>query len=290
LPGNGYQLTVDVFQEFDGRARVASWRLELKRVGDPGTDTEWLIDDENRVSSVENLYKLSLNPKRQFRARDLAIAQDDLDLRLTTGSVFVSEIDQGTTAVLLLGRGVMRFHPAPDTERTQVKIFSGGDVLETAFDAAFIRLHPLDVDQLLALAELEEVPVDAREFRRADRVFRDESPKSYGLELGDLSRETWSILPGRGDLMAEVRTRRFGTLTYSRSSAESEDIRLYQRGLRKTIAQYTSSRKRNDSPAASDNLDRRAPARSTACRCGWPTRLRCVRLRASSTAGCSACV
>ena len=81
LPGNGYQLTVDVFQEFGGRARVASWRLDLKRVGDPGTDTEWLIDDENRVSSVENLYKLSLNPKRQFRARDLAIAQDDLDLQ-----------------------------------------------------------------------------------------------------------------------------------------------------------------------------------------------------------------
>jgi hypothetical protein len=155
LPGNGYQLTVDVFQEFGGRARVASWRLDLKRVGDPGTDTEWLIDDENRVSSVENLYKLSLNPKRQFRARDLAIAQDDLDLRLTAGSVFVSEVDQGTTAVLLLGRGVMRFHPAPDTERTQVRIFSGGDVLETGFDAAFIRLHPLDVDQLLTLAQLD---------------------------------------------------------------------------------------------------------------------------------------
>ena len=252
LPGNGYQLTVDVFEEFGGRARVASWRLDVKRVGDPGTDTEWLIDDESRISSVEDLYKLSLNPTRQFKARDLAIVQDDLELSLASGSVFVSDVDQGTTAILLLGRGVVRFHPAPETERTQVRIFSGADALQTTFDAAFLRLHPLDVDRLLNLAQLGQTPVDPREFKRADRVFREESAKSYGLELGDLSPDAWSILPGKGDLLAEIRTRRFGTLTYTRSATEPEDVRLYQRSLRKTIAQYTSLRKHNEGAAADD--------------------------------------
>ena len=31
LPGNGYRLLVDVFVEFGSRARIATWRLDIKR-------------------------------------------------------------------------------------------------------------------------------------------------------------------------------------------------------------------------------------------------------------------
>src|SRR5689334_8007458 len=41
LPGNGFRLIVDVFAEFGSRARVATWRLDVRRTGSPGTDTEW---------------------------------------------------------------------------------------------------------------------------------------------------------------------------------------------------------------------------------------------------------
>src|SRR5438552_9532000 len=71
LPGNGYRLVVDALEEFGGRARVATWQLDVKRIGEAGTDTEWLIADEQRLSSVENLYRPSLNPARQFAAHDL---------------------------------------------------------------------------------------------------------------------------------------------------------------------------------------------------------------------------
>ena len=49
-------------------------------------------------------------------------------------------------------------------------------------------------------------------------MFREESPKSFLLDLGDLSREPWSLLPPSGDFLAEIRTRRYDTLTYARSS------------------------------------------------------------------------
>src|SRR5437868_3338766 len=45
LPGNGYSLIVDAFEEFGGRGRTATWRLDLKRTGEPGTDTEWQVAD-----------------------------------------------------------------------------------------------------------------------------------------------------------------------------------------------------------------------------------------------------
>lgn len=240
LPGDGHRLVVDVFEEYGARARISTWRLDVKRLGEAGTDDEWLIADQERVTSVENLYKLSLNPSRQFRARGLKITAEDLDLTLTDGSVFVSDTDQGTTAIVLLGRGEMTFRPAPETEKGQVRIFAGSDAIETRFDGAFLRIHPTDFDSLLSSDELVAATVDQREFRNADKIFREESPKSFGLDLGDLSRDPWSLLPPPGDFLAEVRTRRFDTLTYTRSSAEREDITVFDRKRGRNIAMYVS--------------------------------------------------
>jgi len=61
--------------------------------------------------------------------------------------------------------------------------------------------------------------------------------------LGDLSREAWSLLPGQGDFVAEMRTRRYDTLTYARSGAEAEDITLFDRKRHHNIALYASKQK-----------------------------------------------
>jgi hypothetical protein len=243
LAGNGYRLMVDVLSEFGTRARVATWRLDVKRVGEPGSAREWAIDDEERLSSVENLYRLALNPSKAFTARDLRIAAEDLDLTLAEGSVFIAEIDQGVTAAVLIGRGTMSFHPTPETERGQVKIFAGSETLETRFDVAFIRFNPSDVDSALAASQLQGKVVDPREFRRAEEVFRDDSQKSFMIDLGDLSRDAWSLLPGSGDFLAEVHTRRFDTLTYAKSSSEAEDITVFDRKRHHNISIYPSKRK-----------------------------------------------
>ena len=69
--GGGYRLLVDVFVEFGSRARITTWQLDVKRTGAAGTENEWTIADQDRISSVENLYRLSLNGAKQFAARDL---------------------------------------------------------------------------------------------------------------------------------------------------------------------------------------------------------------------------
>ena len=67
LAGNGYRLMVDVLTEFGPRARVATWRLDVKRVGERRQRPGWAIDDEERLSAVENLYRLALNPAKAVR-------------------------------------------------------------------------------------------------------------------------------------------------------------------------------------------------------------------------------
>src|SRR5262249_20379453 len=176
--------------------RIATWRFEIRRAG---AAAPWQITDQEQVTSVEGLYHLSLNPTKQFDAHNLTIAAEDFELTVADGNVFAADTDQGVTALVLLGAGQMHFHPKPETEKGQVRIFCGKEALVTRFDAAFIRINPADLERWLGSHQLAGQPVDARAFRRAEAVFREELPNSFGLDLADLSRESWSLVPGYGD-------------------------------------------------------------------------------------------
>ena len=125
-----------------------------------------------------------------------------------------------------------------------MKIFSGSETLESRFEAAFLRMNPSDFEAFIAASSLQPTAVDPRELRRAQEVFREESQKSFVIDLGDLSRDAWTLLPGQGDFLAEMRTRRFDTLTYAKSGAEAEDITLFDRKRHRNIALYPSKDKR----------------------------------------------
>jgi hypothetical protein len=236
LPGNGYALTVDAFIESGDRARVSTWQLDVRRA-----DDGWQIADQESVSSVENLYRLTLNSQQQFDARDFRISAEDFDLTLAEGSVFTVDTDQGTTGLVLLGRGDMHFHPAPATEKGQVRIFAGSDVLESRFDAAFVRLGNLSAHA--DRSTLTPRAVNPRELKKAEQIFHEESVRSFVVDLADLTRDNWSLLPGNDDFLAEVRTRRFATITYARSASEAEDISVFDRRRHRNIAAYASKDK-----------------------------------------------
>jgi hypothetical protein len=236
IPGAGYGLTVDAFVEFGNEARVATWQFFVRRSGD-----SWAIVRQQVVSTVENLFRLGLSSAKQFDAKNLVITSEDLQLTLAEGSAFTIDTDQGLTGLVLLGRGDMRFSPAPETEKGQVRIFSGSEVLETRFDAAFIRFGSADTH--IDLSGLAPRPVDQGDLKRALRIFKEESSKSYSVDLADLTRDPWSLLPGPGDFLAEVRTKRFNTLTYARSASEPEDITLFERRRHRNIAIYPSKEK-----------------------------------------------
>ncbi|MQA29768.1 MAG: hypothetical protein GEU82_08010 [Luteitalea sp.] len=237
LPGDGYSLTLDAFMEYGDRARVATWQVDVRKSG----ETEWRIAGQERVSAVENLYRLSVNTRKQFEARDFTIVAEDLELTLVEGSVFTIETEQGVTGLVLLGRGEMRFRPAPEMEKGQIRIFAGADTLETRFDAAYVRVGYFNghADPSALIPR----PVDPRELKRAEQIFREESAKSFVVDLADLTRDAWSLLPGQGDFLAEIRTRRFETLTYARSLAESEDVSLFDRRRKRNISVYPSKEK-----------------------------------------------
>ena len=173
VDGLFFRMIVDVFAEYGSKARVATWQLETERA----SNGRWRITNQERLSSVENLYRLALNRIQAVRRAQVHVKAEDLDLTLVEGTVFTVDTDAGTTGLVLMGHGEMRFRPTPETEQGQVRIFSGDSAIEGRFDVAYLRMGA--VEPHATLSQLVERPVDARDLRRAEQIFREESSKSF---------------------------------------------------------------------------------------------------------------
>ena len=243
LPGDGYRLMVEIFTEHGARADIVTWRLDIRRVPTDESADEWRIVGQQRLSSIEGLYRLSLNTAKQYHARGLLVRANDLEIRLEDGVVFLAEVPEGPTAAVLLPvrGGTIRFRPGPETEREQVRIYAGSDTIEAPFQAVYMRFSPHDFTDRFPAAALSEEPPDPQMVRRAEDIFRGDVAQSFGLDLADLSREAWSLTPQDGDMLAELHTQRFQTLTYARVSSDVEDISLFNRQRRRNISVYPSA-------------------------------------------------
>ena len=232
---NRLRLTIEVLVEAGQQARLATWRLDVER-GAGG----WRITGVVTQSVVEGLFHLTLDETVQYRAKNLVITAEDVTFRLEEGDVFFATTGTGATAAVLLGKGEMVFTPAPVSEQRQITLLTGKPELRQSFDAAMVRLNPADQATRLPSDRLTSVTVERSRLVRAQGVFAEEIGKSFSVDLADLSRETWSLVPSIGDLLAEVRTRRYGTLTYAHDGTDQEDISVFDRERRRNISIYSS--------------------------------------------------
>jgi hypothetical protein len=237
-PGEGFSLVVEFFIETPGRARIVTAGMDMRRPPN-GDLASWRFVGAEGLSFVEGLYKLRVD-KRPLAARNLEITAEDLVLQLSEGTVFRVECDDGVTGLILMGRGVITFSPTAAAERGQIRLFSGNDTLSSPFESAFVRISPTDYHQRVAVSSLTEAPPDARQVRRAEEVFSEHASKSFNVDLQDLSSDDWYLLPPIGDVLAEVDTRRFDTLTYTLTAEQAEDISVFRRKDRLTLALYAS--------------------------------------------------
>jgi hypothetical protein len=260
LPGDGYRLMVEVLSERGARARIDTWRLDIRRVPTDTNADEWRVAGQLPLSTVDGLHRLSLNTAKAWRARNLVVRSDDLEIRIPDGQVFVADTNEGpTAAVLVAGNGgTIAFRPAPEAEREQVRIYAGSDAIETRVEEVFLRFNPAEFAARVPAESLTETAPDPAMARRADAMFRENLAKSFAVDLGDLSRDTWSLPPSGGDFLAEMRTRRFQTLTYSKSSNDPEDVSVFDRRRRRNISVYASPARQAAGPARFDEDARAA--------------------------------
>lgn len=241
-PETGHSLTIEFYTETADRARIVTARVDVKRP-EGGDVSTWRIVDAEQLTSFEGLFRLALNIGSPYVATDLRLTSEDLEISLPSGTVFEIDSANGVTGLVLLGQGTMRFEPRPESEQTQMRIFAESDVLYAEFDSAFIRLSPMQYNRQVPRAILQPTVGSADQIAAAQTIFNEETPKSYSLELGDLSSDIWYLLPATNDFVAEIHTHDYDTLSYARTSGQAEDVILFDRVNTRTIALYASEEK-----------------------------------------------
>ena len=234
LERGGTRLIVEVLIEQGIEGRLATWRVDVDQAASR-------ITAVSTLSVVEGLYRLALDESVQYRAKDLVVSAEDLQLRLDDGFVFFAQVPSGPTAAVLVGKGEMVFSPSPATEQRQIALLTGSNVLRQPFSAAMVRLHPLEVSRRFPADRLTQVSTDRRDLVRAREIFAEEIGKSFSVDLADHSRETWSLMPVLGNMLAEVRTRGYGTLTYAIDGGDEEDVSVFDRRRRRNLSIYSSA-------------------------------------------------
>ena len=117
---NALRLTVEVLVEAGNQGRLATWRLDIDR-GAAG----WRIVAATTLSVVEGLFRLAIDETVQYRARNLVVTAEDLELRVDDGVVFLANVPSGATVAVLLGKGEMTFTPGPVAEQRQIALLTG---------------------------------------------------------------------------------------------------------------------------------------------------------------------
>jgi hypothetical protein len=253
-----FSADVQVFAADEPRARVAYWRLAFaRRAG------RWAVVGRQEAGSLDGLVHLSLAP-RAFRARGVSLRLEDFELRMEDGTLFSTPEDLGPTAFAFVGRGRVRFSPAPPAEREQLRQFSGATAIDREVSWAFFRLHPADFHGALDTGRLEPEANPGPHRARAEEVWRARSERSFLIDA-PLPRSPWWLMPSPGDAVVDFPWGRKRVLTLAISSGEPEDVNLFDRDRRRQICTYPSggrsARYSEDDRRVVDVLDNDVTAR-----------------------------
>ena len=239
--GNGRgRLMLEILTVHDREATVVSWRVDVTAAG---ADGSWVITDAERLTVITGLYRLALDTTVEYAVHDLVINAPDLSITIPSGHAFAVTTPDGPTGYAVVGRGRVTLAPGPEAERGQMRLFCGDDVFKSEVNAVFVRVNPSDVANRITQKALTPEPTDQGRARRAVQLFNTYAPKSFVLDLNDLSTDQWWLVPPGDDFVAEIETPRFGALTYARANSEPEDISFFDRRRKRNISVYASKEK-----------------------------------------------
>ena len=82
--GLAYDVYVDALSEYGRNARVGTLLVRIFRESE--TATEWRIARVNVLTTVRGLYRLTVNPEKQYTITNLALSAEDFELRVPNGT------------------------------------------------------------------------------------------------------------------------------------------------------------------------------------------------------------
>ncbi len=215
---------------------METWVLSLDQ-GDAG----WIVSHKEVAGNAATLYKVRIPSDRFERVRRIEVAHQDVRLSFRDAAVFYDSLPDLETALVVVGRGEVRFAPSDPNEKHQMELLYRKKHLEDRVENLYVRCSPSFFASNVMIDRGDGLPaVTPAEQSRAAAVFSRAYPRSFTIK-SSVDDVTLSFLPQGEEAVLEFKGRKAGELTYIYQPSSDEEVNLYDRGKERVVSLYSPS-------------------------------------------------
>lgn len=214
---------------------IEQWQLKLIKV-----DEAWLVSSKEEAGDIQTLYKISIPSARMERAESVEINHIDIQLVFRESAVFYDNLPNQETALLIIGKGALRFAPSLEREQHQLELIYDTSVLEDDLKYAYIRCSNSFFENNVSIKPASEgaLPVSKSEQNKAYSMFVKHYSRSFTIE-SSFSKELLSFLPQGDEVVIEFEGKKIGIYTYIYSPFAEEEISFFQWDEQRIVNLYS---------------------------------------------------
>jgi len=230
------RLFLQVLYQNSFSALLETWHVLLQY-----TDGRWKILNKEVTERITYLYKIHLPSDRIERASLVEIQHEDIRITFHDSWIFYDNIPGQETALIIIGKGQMRFSPSSDIERHQLELRYNKSYLQDKLEYAFLRFSNSFFENNIKITKADEKagpPLSKYNLSRAYSVFSKYYPTSFTIE-NSLTGELLSFLPQGEQVVFELKGEDAGELAYIYSPFSEEEVQLVSRRPDKIINLYS---------------------------------------------------
>jgi len=239
LGGENAEVFLQALFQNSYSAIIETWHLKLLKV-----NSQWQITKKNIAGNVSSLYKIQIPSNKAERVESIEVEHEDIKLTFKDAWLFYDNIPNLETALLIIGKGDVRFFPSNPIERHQLKLSYKKEFLEDKLTYACLRFsnhffhNNIKINKSPEWKDAKPSPED-REAAKA--IFSKHYPRSFTVE-NSLNKELFSILPQGDEAVFGFRGDKHGTFTYVYSPFTDEEINLYRWKDKQIINLYSPTK------------------------------------------------
>ncbi|MGZ7066617.1 MAG: M1 family aminopeptidase, partial [Candidatus Aminicenantales bacterium] len=182
---------------------IESWQFTAA-----AREGRWEIVGKETSGNISKLYKIKIPAERAERVRSVEILHRDIRLSFTGAAVFYDNIPGVDTALLIIGKGTVRFSPSDRIEKHQMELLYKKPFLEDDIDYVYVRCSNSLAASNIRIGRGDGEPaVTQPETDRAAALFARNYPRSFTIE-SSVDKEILSFLPQGEEAVFDFRGKR----------------------------------------------------------------------------------
>lgn len=234
--GNQSRAFFQVVFQNDYSALIEVWQISYR------LEASGLIITDRRVSrSSSRLYRLRFPGKGNFLVKDLSLTQKDLTINFSQAEVFLDNLPEINTALIIIGRGQVKFEPSDEIEKNQLRQRFKKPYFEAEISSLYVRGSTgfFQANLKYEIVARSQKPAERQaETDLAASIFARNYPRSFTVE-NSITGELLTFLPQSDETVIEIQAGRKGEFTYVYTPFAEEEIIFLDRRQSRLLNSYS---------------------------------------------------